>query len=275
MQELRVTRAMPTRVSVSQAKHWDECRRRWAYRHAWDLPVSSPQAYRFGNAVHAALAAGYDVLRRALPGTTASRVREAALEALGIEWERLEVDWEQDYESAQTATLTAFTDERVTEHLDRSDVEAIEQRFTETLLVPDVDGVVTEVAVSGIIDLVLRDPTTGTYEIRDHKLGRRRPTAVNDQLLVYAAAWESSTGIRTLRISLWYPKDAALVSADVDVEQQMRALRWLARVRGEIADAWPLHDWPASPGYGCQWCDHRQVCPYSITDEGELHESDA
>lgn len=256
-------RTIPDRLSISQARTWERCRRQWRYRYVDHLADDAGPAAHYGRAVHAALAAGYRVLM--LSGEIdAALVRLAAVDALACAWETGDLGWEWDYDGAVAALERTFDDETVAAHLAARDVVAVEHYVTVELEGRTNDGVVRSVAFRGVVDLALAHH--GGVEIRDFKTGRVAPARGDRQLHAYADAWTVAFPERpALAHSLAWPV-LDRVDRDLEPDPDVTAAtrRWLLTVRDEIEDAARLPlaaAYPASPGAVCSWCNFAGVCP--------------
>lgn len=255
---MRVVREMPERISLSQARAWNDCHLRWAYAQAFDVPPITNVDYLAGRALHEAFAAGYVGIGNESPRD----VRARAVAVLHDAWAREGVPPEQDLEHAEAIVGAEFSPLRV-EATERLGVLAVEEKFITDLRHVELDtGEVFDFTVTTILDLVL-GAEDGTAEIVDHKFGQVRPASGDYQLSLYGVAWDAHHPERpTSKLTLSFPNWSEHRSAVPDERLIRRVYAHLARARREIVESWPDQAWPARPGDHCVYCDHRHVCPF-------------
>ena len=137
--------------------------------------------------------------------------------------------------------------------------EALYEELEFTLVLDPGDGS-EPVRVFGEIDRIDRLPGGG-LEVIDYKTGKvssQKDVSESLQLAIYALACRDALDLGTPeKVTLYFTESALRMSASRD-DAELDAARdeILARVRPIRAG-----EFTATPGWPCQWCDYRAMCP--------------
>ncbi len=166
-------------TSVSQLKLWLRCPRQFELKYVRGITAAFvPVSLAFGSAVHVALAAHYSELRT----TGVPLRRDLLLDVFRDAWEKFtdgDIPLQQDEDADDptdrvdqgVSVLDAFAAEAARAR--RFTVEAVELPFTVPLHDPD-SGESLEEALTGVLDLVIRERSRRRRTVVEHKTAARR-----------------------------------------------------------------------------------------------------
>lgn len=235
----------PDYISPSLAASWRKCPRSYWYRYVTQVEDVGSDAARLGTFVHSVLE---QLLR--LPPT---------LRALDVA-ERLVL----------TTPLLRGVDRGEAMGRVAAVWELFEPRYLHVLelekqLGCEFDGY----KFKGTADVVFRGVPDGEVWILDWKTGKVPPVSrrrdVEDQLDLYAAAYERQESVRVAGVAIVYlgvGKGRSVVWArSCSVDRTKRAVRRLLKAAQGIREAGSSGEvYPAKPSALCAWCPGRDLC---------------
>ena len=234
------------KLSYSQFDTFQTCPLKYRYRYLFPIPTPQSHAANFGSSVHNALNFFYRTLKRG----------EA------VSWELMQGLYEQEwipygYESK------AHENKQKERGLEMLRV-FYEKNSVPEFVVPfalerNFNLKVGEFSISGRIDRIdaLED---GTYEVIDYKTGssKRDSNLSKDlQLSLYAWACRDVFQIPVSKLSLYFIADQeknSTTRSDEEIEKTKLEIL-------ELALELQKSEFQPTPGFHCQYCDYRLVCP--------------
>jgi len=112
--------------------------------------------------------------------------------------------------------------------------------------------------ISGRIDRIdkLQD---GTYEVIDYKTGKISDKSLNKdlQLSIYALACRDILNLKVSKLSLYYLEGNKKVSTERSDDQ----LKAVVDEIDQLIKGMQNSDFAPTPGFHCQFCDFRIICP--------------
>lgn len=243
----------PPHLSPSSAAVFSQCPRRWRYKYVDRLPDPSSQAALVGTFAHRVLE-----LLCGLPGPerTPERAKTVARDAwpefeLDEDYAALELNDDQSRAFRWQAWL-AIAGLWDIEDPAEVDVVSTEQKVKVELETVPFVGIVDRVdRIDG--DLVVSDYKSGTlpgYRWRQDKI---------QQVMLYAAALQASTGERPARARLLYlgqrMLDVRVTQARIDNATSMLNEAWVS-----IGSACSDEQFDPNPGVLCGWCPFVTQC---------------
>jgi len=260
----------PPYLSPSSASTFRSCPRRWKFRYIDRLPDPAGEAAIAGTFAHRVLEL---LMEEAGPSRTTDRAREIArtvwpetaehddFAALGLD--------EQQQRRFRWLAWTAIEGLWRLENPSEVDVVANEQK---------VDTHLGEVPFRGIVDRLERETSdfVDGLVVTDYKSGRAPSRRFADQrleqVLLYAAAVEASTGERPQAARLLYLGQCVIETEVTDelLHASVSALgdTWVALNESVAAEAFE-----ASPGPLCGWCPYAGECPEGLAELELRHSS--
>ncbi|MBI5754752.1 ATP-dependent helicase, partial [Candidatus Peregrinibacteria bacterium] len=255
LRSLRAPRNDINRLSFSQIDMFQTCPYKYTLGYLWRVPTPPSHAASFGSSVHNTLNAFYKILMQNPSGATKetlktlyeqhwisagymSRAHENTRKKNG--WEMLEAYFEKNRDPW---VIPAFLECNFV--LKLSGKGSLPSKNEKPLL------------ISGRIDRI--DKLEDGYEVIDYKTGRLKKESdlkKDLQLSIYALACRDIFGISASKLSLYFLEDNVKVSATRTAEDLEKTKEQLL----EIAENMQNSDFPATPGYKCQFCDYRLLC---------------
>ncbi len=259
----------PPYLSPSSASTFRSCARRWKFRYIDRLPDPAGEAAIAGTFAHRVLEL---LMEEAGPSRTTDRAREIAREvwpetaehddflALGLD----------DAEQRRFRWLAWTAIEGLWRLENPAEVEVVanEQK---------VDTHLGDVPFRGIVDRLEREPGDATgLVVSDYKSGRapsrRFADARLEQVLLYAAAVEASTGERPKAARLLY-LGQCIIETEVTEELITTAVDALGETWTMLNDSVTSETYQASPGPLCGWCPYAGECPEGLAELELRHSS--
>ncbi len=234
------------KLSYSQFDTFQTCPLKYRYRYLVSIPTPTASAANFGSSVHGALDLFYKALKR---GET---VDMALLNSLyDQQWIPYGYD-SKAHENAQKKKgremLHAFYEKN-----------SVPQFVVPYALEKNFSLKIGDFTVSGRIDRIDR-LEDGTYEVIDYKTGssKRDANLTKDlQLSIYALACRDIFGIPVSKLSLYFLADQEKNSTTRNDEQIEQTKADLLEIALELQKS----DFQPMPGFHCQYCEFRLVCP--------------
>lgn len=231
-----------------------QCPRRWRFRYIDRLADPPGEGALAGSFAHRVL----ELLMQREP---AQRTVAEARAIARAEWPETEADDDyralgHDEKQARLFRWKAWTAIEGLWHLE--DPAAVDVRATEQGVEAELAGV----PFRGIVDRI--DSEDGGTVVTDYKSGKAPPHRYRrsrlDQVLLYAAAVEASTGEMPVRAQLLYLGQRT-VSIDVNAEEIDAVASKLAGTWSEIHTACSEDSFEPRPGPLCGWCPYVSMCP--------------
>ena len=230
-------------LSASAVDRYERCPLSYKLSLDWNLPEEPAANMQFGAAMHTALLAWFDAIRKRRPMS----VEDVVNHFLG-EFAKTKIDdpvQRELYERDGCRQLKVFLESpAATPH---GKVALLEHSFKS-----EIAGT----RVTGRIDRV--DETDDGYVIVDYKTGNPKSQAAADgslQLSVYAIALGSSKPVKTLIFQNL--ENNSTVETTRSPEDLRETEAKIALVAAGIAAG----HFEAEPGRYCRWCAYRAICP--------------
>lgn len=253
----------PAYLSPSSASTFRSCPRRWKFRYIDKLADPAGEAALAGTFAHRVL----ELLCQAPP---VERTLEAARSIARDVWPETLADPDfvalalDEPEQRRFRWLSWTAIEGLWRIEDPADVtvEATEQK---------IDTVLDDVPFRGIIDRVDRasGDAGAPIVVSDYKSGRAPSARFQDgrleQVLLYAAALEASTGERPRTARLLY-LGQCIIETEVTEELIERAVRALTDTWEQMAACLDSDEYGPSPGPLCGWCPYAAQCPEGLDE---------
>ncbi len=228
-------------LSYSQLDTFATCPLQYKYRYILRIPVPPSAALTFGDSMHKAIRAFYQLVREG-----ESPTKEALLRLLDDHWSRLgygDKAYEEKMKRRGRDLLTGFYEKGYDPKVIPTSLEEpFKIKITPTL------------TLGGKIDRIdtLAD---GTMEIIDYKTGtapKTRDVSRDLQLTVYAMAGGSEKVI----VSFYFFEGQEKISSSRTKKQLEEAKHEIAKQ----ADAISRSDFHPTPGKHCDFCEFRLIC---------------
>lgn len=260
--------ALPAKFSYTQIKAFDTCPKQYYYAHVIKIPSAGRAVFSFGKVIHATLEKFFQLVKErgsvtqgdlfGAKKTSAKKTPVTEKELLGLYHQLWVEDW-------------FFNEEEKKKYYDRGRTMlkefyaslggvipvpvALEQLFTIK---------VGDVSFRGVIDRIdeVRLEAEPAWKLIDYKTGKLPKDgklSFNDkeQLLIYQLAAKEVFG----------KKVASLVLYFLNTQQQFEFLgtdKELEKIRSlilETVQKIKTSDFAPTPGFWCQSCDYRFICP--------------
>ena len=244
----------PPRLSPSGAGTFVQCPRRWRFRYIDRLADPPSEDALAGSFAHRVL----ELLMQREPSQRTIEQAKAIARAC---WPETEADddyqaLEHDEEQSRLFRWKAWTAIEGLWHLE--DPATVDVRATEQ----DVEAELAGVPFRGIVDRI--DQEGDGIVVTDYKSGKapshRYRRSRLDQVLLYAAAVEASTGEMPVRAQLLYLGQRT-VSIGVNADEIDAVASKLAGTWSEIRTACSEDSFEPRPGPLCGWCPYVSMCP--------------
>jgi putative RecB family exonuclease len=264
MPEVEVPAELPAAVlgslSPSRAADFKACPLLYRFRCIDRLPEAPSRGATRGTLVHAVLESLFD-----LPA--AQRTLDAARGLLPEAWARVraeapEVDelFADDVDGADLAEWLASAAELLGNYFRLEDPSRLEPAGREQQVELIVDGV----RLRGVIDRIDVSPA-GDVRIVDYKTGTspREPFEAKAlfQMKFYALVLWRTRGVVPRQLRLMYLADTDTLSYTPEAEELARFERTVLAIWAAIERAVQTGDFRPNPGWLCDWCDHKALCP--------------
>ncbi|GAB0103971.1 RecB family exonuclease [Nocardia sp. JMUB6875] len=244
-------------LSPSRAIDYKQCPLKYRLRVIDQIPEPPSKAAVRGTVVHAVLEALFG-----LPAT--ERDVDAALALIepawaGVRESRPEV--EGLIPDAELADFLAEVRKLVGVYFRLEDPTGFEPESCETFIEAELpDGT----PLRGIVDRLDRSPE-GDLHVIDYKTGRAPGLAYETkalfQLKFYALVLLRTQGRAPAELKLMYLADGVTLTYKPDPEELLRFERILSALWAAIVTAAETGEFPPSPGWMCQYCDFKRLCP--------------
>ena len=230
-------------LSASAVDRYERCPLSYKLSLDWNLPEEPGASMQFGSAMHTALLAWFDAMRKGRP-----MALEDVVNYLLSEFRKAKIDdpvQRELYERDGCRQLKAFLESpAATPH---GKVAMLEHSFK-----CEIAGT----RVTGRIDRV--DEDGDGYVIVDYKTGNPKSQAAADdslQLSIYAIALGSNKPVKTLIFQNL--DDNTTIETTRSPEDLRQTEAKIALVAAGIAAG----QFQAEPGRHCNWCPYRTICP--------------
>jgi RecB family exonuclease len=232
-------------LSASSIESYERCPLQFKLSRDWHIPEEAPAALQYGSAMHLALRHYYDAVRFERPVTSADVVQifrdEFAKAAITEDYQR------ELYEQQGVRQLQDFI---AAAQSNLPSVLHTEQGFE-----VEIGGA----QVSGRIDRIDR-VEDGSVRIVDYKTGNPRSEKDADkslQLSIYALAAARKWDYKVSALALQNLEDGSMAVTRRDETQLGKATEQVREAAANIAAG----KFEATPGYHCEWCAYRSLCP--------------
>ncbi|APA99176.1 hypothetical protein NS506_05130 [Nocardia seriolae] len=244
-------------LSPSRAIDFKQCPLKYRLRVIDQIPEPPSKAAVRGTVVHAVLEAlfGLPATERDVEAATAliapawAGVRESRPEVEG-----LIPDTDLDDFLAEVRKLVGV-------YFRLEDPSGFEPESCETFIEAELpDGT----PLRGIVDRLDRS-AEGELHVIDYKTGRAPGLAYETkalfQLKFYALVLLRTQGVAPAELKLMYLADGVTLTYKPDPEELLRFERILSALWAAIVTAAETGEFPPSPGWMCQYCDFKRLCP--------------
>jgi ATP-dependent DNA helicase UvrD/PcrA len=231
------------RLSASAIESYERCPLSYKLRLEWRLPEEPGANQQFGSAMHTALLAYFDALRKGR-----NMAAEELVSYFLSEFKKSKID-----DPTQRRLYERDGDRQLRKFLASPAAQPHgEVAFVEHSFISELAGA----RVGGRIDRV--DEDVDGYVIVDYKTGRPKSQDFADnslQLSVYALAMNAKKPVKMLIFQNL--EDNSTVITSRPVEKLREAETRISSVAAGIAEG----NFEACPGNHCSWCGYRTVCP--------------
>lgn len=244
-------------LSPSRAIDFKQCPLKYRLRVIDQIPEPPSRAAVRGTVVHAVLEALFG-----LPATERDVAAAAALVEpawTGVRESRPEV--ESLIPDEELPGFLAEVRKLVDVYFRLEDPAGFDPESCETFIEADLpDGT----PLRGIVDRVDRSPD-GDLHVIDYKTGRAPGLAYETralfQLKFYALVLLRTQGRAPAQLRLMYLADGVTLTYAPDPEELLRFERILSALWAAIVTAAETGEFPPRPGWMCQYCDFKRLCP--------------
>jgi DNA helicase II / ATP-dependent DNA helicase PcrA len=239
-------RPEPLQLSSSAIDCYDRCPMRYMFQYVWSVRGGPHGMATFGNVMHRTIKEFVSEFskRRKIPFEDVMTIYNREWSSLGY----IDKYHEEEYRKAGRDQLEAF---HRTYSAAPADVIYQEKNFELALE--------NDVVVTGRMDQVNRIDGNAV-EIVDYKTGKPKDakSAEKDlQLGVYALAAQEVLDLEPARLVFYNLVTNEAVAGTRDAN----ALKKTRECIAEVADLIRAKEFPAKPGFGCNFCDYRPLCP--------------
>ena len=239
-------RPEPLQLSSSAIDSYDRCPMQYMFKHVWSIRGGPHAMATFGNVMHLAVKESVAELssRKKFPFVEVNAIYDRVWSSRGF----IDKYHEDEYRKAGREQLEAFW----REYSKMPPAMLYQEKTFELPLEHDV-------IVTGRIDQINRIDGK-KVEIVDYKTGRPKDekAAQKDlQLGIYALAAEEILELDPVRLVFFNLMTNEAVAGTRDA----KALKETREKIGHVADQIRAKEFPAKPGFGCNYCDYRPVCP--------------
>jgi DNA helicase II / ATP-dependent DNA helicase PcrA len=239
-------RPEPLQLSSSAIDCYDRCPMRYMFQYVWSVRGGPHGMATFGNVMHRTIKEFVSEVseRRKIPFADVLTIYDREWSSSGY----IDKYHEEEYRKAGRDQLEAF---HRTYNAAPADVMYQEKNFELALE--------NDVVVTGRMDQVNRIDGNAV-EIIDYKTGKPKDVkaAAKDlQLGVYALAAQEVLDLDPTRLVFYNLVTNEAVAGTRD----SKALKETKECIAEVADLIRAKEFPAKPGFGCNFCDYRPLCP--------------
>jgi DNA helicase II / ATP-dependent DNA helicase PcrA len=239
-------RPEPLQLSSSAIDCYDRCPMRYMFQYVWSVRGGPHGMATFGNVMHRTIKEFVSEFGkcRKIPFEDVMTIYNREWSSLGY----IDKYHEEEYRKAGRDQLEAF---HRTYSAAPADVIYQEKNFELALE--------NDVVVTGRMDQVNRIDGNAV-EIVDYKTGKPKDakSAEKDlQLGVYALAAQEVLDLDPTRLTFYNLVTNEAVAGTRDAN----ALKKTRECIAEVADLIRAKEFPAKPGFGCNFCDYRPLCP--------------
>ncbi|MFE3188124.1 RecB family exonuclease [Nocardia sp. NPDC059240] len=244
-------------LSPSRAIDFKQCPLKYRLRVIDQIPEPPSRAAVRGTVVHAVLEALFG-----LPA--AERDVEAATALIDPAWAEVRGSRpgvEELIPAEELDTFLAEVRKLVGVYFRLEDPTGFDPESCETFIETELpDGT----PLRGIVDRIDRSPA-GDVHVIDYKTGRAPGIAYETralfQLKFYALVLLRTQGRAPAELKLMYLADGITLTYAPDPEELLRFERILSALWAAIVTAAETGEFPPSPGWMCQYCDFKRLCP--------------
>ena len=239
-------RPEPLQLSSSAIDCYDRCPMRYMFQYVWSMRGGPHGMATFGNVMHRTVKEFVSEVskRRKFPFEDVMTIYDREWSSLGY----IDKYHEEEYRKAGRDQLEAFH-----RTYGAAPAEVIYQEKNFELALEN------DVVVTGRMDQVNRIDGNAV-EIVDYKTGKPKDAKSSEtdlQLGVYALAAQEVLDLDPTRLVFYNLVTNEAVAATRDA----KALKETKECIAEVADLIRAGEFPAKPGFGCNFCDYRPLCP--------------
>lgn len=267
--EAGISYKLPAKFSFTQLKAFETCPKQYYYAHIIKIPAAGRATFSFGKIIHGVLERFFRLVQErsrarqgALFETAKTPVKNTApvslKELLQLYDERWEEDWFFDEENKK----------KYREH-GRELLKKFYEGLGETFPVPialeqPFTMKIGDASFKGVIDRIdeVQIPGGAAWKLLDYKTGRppkdgKLTFGDKEQLLLYQLAADQ----------VFRKKVASLVLHFLETDQQFEFVgseKDIEKLRASVSetlDEIKKSDFAPTPGFWCQSCDYRYICP--------------
>jgi DNA helicase-2/ATP-dependent DNA helicase PcrA len=239
-------RPEPLQLSSSAIDCYDRCPMRYMFQYVWSVRGGPHAMATFGNVMHRTIKEFVSEVskRRKIPLEDVMTIYDREWSSAGY----IDQYHEEEYRKAGRDQLEAF---HRTYSASPADVIHQEKNFELALE--------NDVIVTGRMDQINRI-NGSAVEIIDYKTGKPKDAkaAANDlQLGVYALAAQEVLDLDPTRLVFYNLATNETAAGTRDA----KGLKETKECIAEVADLIRAKEFPAKPGFGCNFCDYKALCP--------------
>ena len=252
---------LPKTFSFSQLKAYETCPWQYFYNFIAKVPTKGSAQFSFGKSMHATLQKFYQLIidrSEAGQGDLFSKSKKVVYPTEKELLDFYEESWIDDWYESETQKTKYYNDgiKQLKEYYKNLSGQFRAPLFLEkgfTIKIKDY-------SIRGFLDRV--DADNEGWEIIDYKTGNPKDKLSFDdkkQLLLYQIAAEEVFKQKIKNLTFYYltnNQPVSFVGSQKDID---KVKDWAVKIIEDILS----HDFTASPGHACEYCDFRSVCPYA------------
>ncbi|MDD5749275.1 MAG: UvrD-helicase domain-containing protein [Patescibacteria group bacterium] len=260
----KVKYPLPKTFSFSQLKAYEACPWQYFYNFVAKVPSRGSAQFSFGKTMHSALQKFYQLMisrAEAKQGDLFGKNKKNIEPPHPTEKDLLEFykqswidDWYQDQQQKDKYYQSGI-----------KQLKEFYRKFKDNWRVPlflekGFTIKIKDYSLRGVFDRV--DALAGGWEIIDYKTGRPKTKLDFDdkkQLLIYQIAAEEVFGQKINNLTFYYLENNQPLSFVGQEKDIAKTKDWIVTTIEKILS----HDFSASPGHVCSYCDFKSVCPYT------------
>ncbi|MCB9802444.1 ATP-dependent helicase [Candidatus Nomurabacteria bacterium] len=259
----KVKNVIPKSFSFSQLKAYETCPRQYYYSHVVKLQSKGKASFSFGKTMHS-------TLQKFFSDIILSREKQQA-DLFGEKAKTLEPslkDLLQFYQDSWIDDWFDGAEEKEKYHQEGEKIlKEFYQKFEGHWPVPlflekGFNLKFGEHSFKGVFDRVDVD-SQGDWEIVDYKTGKPKSEKITfedkKQLLIYQIAATEVFNVPVKALTFYYLNNNTPISFLGTEKEIDKTKTWILETIASILSG----DFTATPGFACQTCDFKQICPFA------------
>ncbi len=243
----------PLRLSYTQIEKYETCPLSYRFKYEFKIPVKTPVQMALGSVIHGALETFFKALQRDEHPTKQDLLR-----------------WYETYFTSERLQNSLLTDTHHALGLER--LSLYHDSIAKTAVAPlevEKDFVIRlgEHTIRGKIDRV--DRVGSKVRIVDYKTGKAKSNDRAEdqkfaqeslQFSIYALAAKEVFGWDVESLVFDYVYERTQLSTSRSDDQIAVVKEKILNLASQIQN----HHFPANPGFHCEWCEYKEICPAAV-----------